>query len=85
MTLLQLAAIRTRQAGRPSSILVERGAEVDLHSACGLAMINRIVELVSERPEAVSDQIDTYFPMQLAITAGHASVIQCLAEHGDEP
>jgi ankyrin repeat protein len=84
MTLLQLASIRTRKAGSPSSVLIDHGTDVDLHSACGLGMIKRIEELLAERPEATNDQVDTYFPIQLAITAGHADVIQCLAKHGDD-
>lgn len=84
MTLLQLASVRERKGGNPSSVLIDHGAEVDLHSACGLGMIKRIEELLSQRPEGFSDQVDTYFPIQLAITAGHAAVIQCLAAHGDD-
>ena len=84
MTLLQLASIRTRKGGMPSSVLIDRGANVDLHSACGLGMTDRIGELLAQRPEGVNDQVDTYFPIQFAITAGRSEVVQCLVEHGDD-
>ena len=45
MTLLQLASIRERKNGNPSKVLIEHGAEVDLHSACGLGMNERIVTI----------------------------------------
>ncbi|MGI9323770.1 MAG: ankyrin repeat domain-containing protein, partial [Pseudomonadales bacterium] len=84
MTLLQLASIRTRKGGSPSTVLIEQGAKVDLHSACGLGMIERIGELLADRPQGVNDQVDTYFPIQFAITAGRSAVVQCLVEHGDD-
>ncbi len=84
MTLLQLASIRTRKSGDPAAVLLDHGAEVDLHSACGLGMFDRIEELLTERPLGVNDQVDTYFPIQLAITAGRSDVVQCLANHGDD-
>ncbi|NND99587.1 MAG: ankyrin repeat domain-containing protein [Pirellulaceae bacterium] len=84
MTLLQLASIRERKSGNPSKVLIDHGATIDLHSACGLGMIDRIEHFLSDRPRSVSDQIDTYFPLQFAITAGRPAVIQFLVEHGDD-
>ena len=84
MTLLQLASIRKRKDGDPAKLLMDHGATVDLHSACGLGMIERIESLLRDRPESVRDQVDTYFPLQFAITAGHAEVVHFLAEHGDD-
>ena len=84
MTLLQLASIRERKGGNPAKLLIDHGATVDLHSACGLGMIQRIEELLRDRPQSVSDQVDTYFPLQFAITAGRPEVIKLLAEHGDD-
>ncbi|MDA8745936.1 ankyrin repeat domain-containing protein [Rubripirellula amarantea] len=84
MTLLQLASIRERKPGNPSKLLIDHGATVDLHSACGLGMIERIEQLLHDRPQGVSDQVDTYFPMQFAVTAGRPEVIQFLVKHGDD-
>lgn len=84
MTLLQLASIRERKTGNPSKLLIDHGATVDLHSACGLGMIERIEHLLRDRPQSVSDQVDTYFPLQFAITAGRPEVVQLLVEHGED-
>ena len=84
MTLLQLASIRERKDGNPSKLLIDHGAKVDLHSACGLAMIERIQHFLRDRPLGISVQVDTYFPMQFAITAGRPEVVQLLVEHGDD-
>ena len=84
MTLLQLASIRPRKAGNPSSLLIGQGAEVDFHSACGLGMVQRIEQFLRDRPSCVNDQVDTYFPMQFAITAGRPEVVRLLVEHGDD-
>lgn len=84
MTLLQFASIRDRSGGNPSKVLIEHGATVDLHSACGLGMIDRIEHALVDRPRSVRDQVDTYFPLQFAITAGRPEVIQLLVEHGED-
>ncbi len=84
MTLLQLASFRRREGGCPSAVLLKHGAAVDLHSACGLGMLERIHELLEAEPHGVSKQVDSYFPIQFAITAGQPAVIRCLVEHGDD-
>ena len=84
MTLLQLASIRERKGGNPSKLLIDHGAAVDLHSACGLGMVQRIECLLRDRPQSLSDQVDTYFPLQFAITAGRPEIIELLAKHGDD-
>lgn len=84
MTLLQLASIRKRKGGNPAQVLVDHGAEIDLHSACGLGLISRIEELLAENPEGVNEQVDTYVPIQFAITSGRSEVIECLAKHGED-
>lgn len=84
MSLLQLASIRERRPGNPSKLLIDHGASVDLHSACGLGMIERIKRFLTERPGGVNDRIDTYFPIQFAITAGRPEVVRLLVEHGDD-
>ncbi|MFK7766749.1 MAG: hypothetical protein AB8B55_05970 [Mariniblastus sp.] len=50
MTLLQLASIRERKSGNPAKVLIDYGAEVDLHSACGLGAISRIENILANRP-----------------------------------
>ncbi len=96
MTLLQLASIRKRKQKRKekgkedgkqnlsnaSAMLIEHGFKVDLHSACGLGMIDRMEELLADRPDRVNDEVDSYLPIQFAITAGHPNVIECLTKHG---
>lgn len=84
MTLLQLASVRERKPGNPAKLLIKHGAKVDLHSACGLGTIERIQHLLGDRPQGIDDQVDTYFPMQFAITAGRIEVVQLLAQHGDD-
>lgn len=84
MTLLQLASIRERKEGNPAKLLLDRGATVDFHSACGLGMIERIEHLLQDRVQSVGDQVDTYFPLQFAITAARPEVVGLLAEHGDD-
>ncbi len=84
MTLLQLASIRKRKGGNPAKVLIDNGAEVDLHSACGLGEISRIEKLLANRPQEMNKQVDTYYPLQFAITAGRSEAIHCLADHGDD-
>jgi len=85
MTLLQFASYRPERSGEAVSVLLDRGAEVDIHSACGLGMTDRIEEILSENPNAVSSQVDTYFPIQFAITAKQVGSVDCLMKHGDDP
>ncbi|GAB5404858.1 MAG: hypothetical protein Aurels2KO_30890 [Aureliella sp.] len=84
MTLLQLASVREREKGNTAKVLLERGALLDLHSACGLGHLEQIDRLVGERPGRINEQVDTYFPIQLAITAGRASSIERLMQHGED-
>jgi len=84
-TLLQLASYRPERTGETASVLLDRGVEVDIHSACGLGMTERMEEILSKNPAAVSHQVDTYFPTQYAIMAKQADSIDCLMEHGDDP
>ncbi|MGB7329692.1 MAG: ankyrin repeat domain-containing protein [Rubripirellula sp.] len=84
MTLLQLASIRERKGGNPSKLLIDQGATIDLHSACGLGMVERVGDLLRGHAQSVSDQVDTYYPIQFAITAGRSEMIPLLVEHGDD-
>lgn len=84
MTLLQLASFRQWKSGNPSKVIIDHGANVDLHSACGLGMLNRIERILAERPKSIDHVVDTYVPLQFAITAGRPEVIRLLVEHGDD-
>jgi len=54
MTLLQLASMRERKGGSPAKVLIDRGAEVDLHSACGMGMNQKVAALLAENPDAIN-------------------------------
>lgn len=84
-TLLQLASYRTRGDGDTVSVLLDAGAEIDIHSACGLGMTDRIAEILDNSPDDVSKQVDTYYPLQFAITGKRVESIDCLMLHGDDP
>ena len=84
-TLLQFASYRPERSGDAVLVLLDRGAEIDIHSACGLGRTDRIEEILSTRPDAVTDQVDTYFPIQYAITAKQPDSVDCLLNHGDDP
>ena len=85
MTLLQFASYRPRGDGDPTSVLLEHGATVDLHSACALGMTDRVAEILEANPQSIHHQVDSYYPVQFAITAARAAAIKCLCEHGDDP
>lgn len=84
MTLLQFASFRSWKEGNPASVLVNHGAVVDFHSACGLGMKERMLEVLAADPGAISRQVDGYFPIQFAISASQPSSILTLVEHGDD-
>ena len=84
-TLLQFASFRPWRGGDLSPLLLAQGAEVDLHSACGLGMADRIEQILAGDESLLNVQVDTYFPLQYAITANRADSIRCLMKHGDNP
>jgi ankyrin repeat protein len=84
-TLLQFASFRDWQGEDVSPLLVEQGAEIDLHSASGLGKTNRIEEILAADANALSTQVDTYYPLQYAITANRPEAIRCLMQQGDDP
>lgn len=84
-TLLQFSCVRPWQGNDLSPLLLEHGATIDLHSACGLGMTDRIEEIVGDDPRSVDAQVDTYFPVQYAITANRPDSIQALMKYGDDP
>lgn len=85
MTLLQLASYRRRGDGDAASVLLKHGAKIDLHSACGLGMTDRIVEILETEPKSIDESVGGYFPIQFAITGSKAAAVSCLCEHGDDP
>ena len=84
MTLLQLASIRERPPGKPARLLVEHGATIDIHSACGMGLTQSIEHLYRGRSGIIDDQIDSYVPLQYAITSGRAEVVESLVRLGDD-
>lgn len=83
-TLLQLASFRSWNQGNACEVLLRYGAEIDLHSACGLGRIDVIEENLSAEASRLQGQIDTYFPLQYAITATRPEAIDCLMRYGDD-
>jgi len=85
MTLLQFASFRTWKDADTASPLIDAGAPVDIHSACGLGRIDDIERLLKESPKAIATQVDSYFPVQCAITGGKAESIETLMQNDDDP
>ena len=85
MTLLQFASFRSWGKGASPAVLLDHGATVDLHSACGLGMLDRITEILEVERQLLHSQVDGYFPMQFAIAAAQAESVKCLCDHGDDP
>ena len=64
-------------------LLVERGAPLDLHSACALGDVEAIKCFLSEDRNAYEAAIDTYFPSLFALE--HSQVLRALIEYGEDP
>lgn len=84
-TLLQFASFRNWKGIDTVSLLLDSGAEIDLHSACGLGLVDRINELLAADPSGIHEQVDSYFPLQYAITGSRPESIDCLMARGDDP
>ena len=82
-TLLQFASFRNWK-GEAAQTLIDAGADVDLHSACGLGMVDAIREHMATDAKSVEKQVDTYYPLQFAIAAGKAESVRALMENGDD-
>ncbi len=85
-TLLQFASFR-RWKGNAANLLIDAGAEVDLHSACGLGLVDVIrkkLAVDSEIESKLSATVDSYVPIQYAIAAARIDALRCLLEHGDD-
>ena len=84
-TLLQFASFRDWKGSTIAPVLIEHGATIDLHSACGLGQVDRIHELVGQDRSRLEEQVDTYFPLQYAIAARRPDAVRALMELGDAP
>ncbi len=84
-TLLQFASFRRWKDVDSASLLINKGAPVDIHSACGLGRIEDIERLLAENPQACESQVGHYFPVQYAIAAGKSHSIESLMRSGDDP
>jgi ankyrin repeat protein len=82
VTLLQLASFWRND--EVAETLLSLGASLDLHSACGLGRLEMIVRILESDPSAINAQVDTYYPLQFAITAGQPEVLRYLLAHGDD-
>ncbi|MFK7821228.1 MAG: ankyrin repeat domain-containing protein [Planctomycetaceae bacterium] len=85
MTLLQIASLRKRNDIDMSVALLDAGAEMDFHSACGLGVVIEIGSQLNSEPDLLSSSIDSYYPIQFAITASQVESMKTLLEHGDDP
>ncbi|MEM7312061.1 MAG: ankyrin repeat domain-containing protein, partial [Planctomycetota bacterium] len=84
-TMLQFASYRSRKdGGDPVRVLLDHGATMDLHSASGLGNTDRIEELLDGDPGLLNHQVDTYVPLQYAITGASVASIECLMRYGDD-
>ena len=79
MSLLQIVSFRKPEY---SLTLLELGAELDLHSACALGELDRIREILDADPLAIEQQIDTYYPIQFALS--NTDSLRLLLERGDD-
>lgn len=84
-TLLQFASFRKWNGENVAAALLDCGAKIDMHSACGLGRTDKIAEIAAASPAAINVQVDTYFPVQYAISGSQEESIRCLMEHGDDP
>ncbi|QEG20506.1 ankyrin repeat domain-containing protein [Mariniblastus fucicola] len=84
MNLLQFASFRNWKADS-SEVLLELGATIDIHSACGTGRVDDINRLLAADPTAKDLLIDTFAPMQYAIVSGQVASARCLLEQGDNP
>jgi len=78
MSLLQIVSYLKPEH---SATLLELGAELDLHSACALGELDRIREILEADPSAIEHQIDTYYPIQYALS--NVGSLRLLLERGD--
>jgi ankyrin repeat protein len=82
VTLLQLASFWHNED--VAKTLLGLGAALDFHSACGLGKLETIARILESDPSVIDTQVDGYYPLQFAITAGRPEVLRYLLEHGDD-
>jgi|GEM_PF-842551 len=82
VTLLQLASFWENEA--VAETLLNLGAILDFHSACGLGNLEAVARILKSDPSVIDTQVDTYYPLQFAITAGQPEALRYLLEHGDD-
>ena len=79
-TLLQITSfVRPEFA----SIVIDRGASIDLHSACALGNVKVVQEALEANPRRVNSAVSEYFPIQFALPS--ADSVRLLLAHGDDP
>ena len=83
LTLLQLASFRPWKQDTAST-LRSLGAKLDLHSACGLGDVEAIANFLQTDAAAIENQVDTYYPLQFAITGGKPEAVRALLQFGDD-
>lgn len=78
LSLLQLTVFVRPNWGRH---LLNRGVEIDLHSACAMGETPRIRQLLAAFPDAIEQQVDSYYPIQFAMR--NPSALQALLNLGE--
>ena len=92
-TLLQFASFRTwkETSSEVNDLLIQSGANIDIHSASGLGRVDILESLLQEHlgehsaAELLSREVDTFVPMQYAISADKPQSVAVLLKHGDDP
>jgi ankyrin repeat protein len=77
-TLLQLTSF-VRPEFAP--VLLEQGVAVDLHSACALGDVESVKRLLSDDPDSIKREVDTYLPIQFALR--HPPALRILLQQGE--
>ena len=63
--------------------MLEEGVDCDLHSACSLGLVERIVSL--SKHIDLSDEVDLLPPLGWALLNAQVDATRTLLEHGDDP
>ena len=88
-TLLQFASFRKwkETSSEVNDLLIQSGAEIDFHAASGLGLVDVLESLIQQHSaaELLSREVDTFVPMQYAISANRPGSAAVLLQHGDDP
>ena len=79
-TLLQITSFLRPEL---APLLRERGATLDLHSACALGEIETVRQIVGSNPDTADQTVDGCLPIQFALR--HPPVLRALLELGSDP